>query len=218
MPSEAKVAAVDELTRVLEGATSIFLTDFTGMTVQMMSDLRRKCREADVEYRVVKDSLTKLAAKRAGVEDVVGFMDGPTGLALGHSDQLAPARVLIEFARQYKLPRLKGAFVEGKMLDEKQTKVLAVLPSREVLLAQFAAGLMAPLTGFVAGINQVVWKLVATLDAVAKSMDEDGASGHEAEPKVEDLAAGSTASEGDAEPKAEVAPVVEPGESSEKQG
>ena len=105
MPSEAKVAAVEQLKQVLEGASSIYLTDFTGMPVEMMSDLRRKCREADVEYRVVKDSLTKLAAERAGVKEVVEFLEGPIGLALG--------RPLIMLESQFELGASACA-IEGR--------------------------------------------------------------------------------------------------------
>jgi large subunit ribosomal protein L10 len=196
MPSEAKIATVEELQRVLEGASSIYLTDFTGMPVGMMSDLRRKCREADVEYRVVKDSLTRLAAERAGVESVIRFIDGPTALALGHSDQLAPARVLSEFARLNKLPRLRAALVEGRIFDEAQVKTLATLPSREVLLAQFAAGIMSPLTGFAGIINQMMWKLVATLEAVAKSIDSGGPAVREATSEAESVTEGAASTEG----------------------
>ncbi len=207
MPSEAKIAAVEDLKQFLEGASSIFLTDFTGMPVEMMSDLRRKCREADVDYRVVKDSLTRLAAKAAGVEDVIEFIEGPTGLALGHEDQLAPARVLSEFAKEHKLPRLKAAFLEGKIFGEEEVKKLAALPSREVLVAQFAMSLNSPLGGFVGALNQVMWKLVATIDSVAKSISDGGPAG---EPAAENTAGSSGeedggATEGESAPEAEAA-------------
>ena len=174
MPSEAKVAAVEELSQVLEGAKSIYLTDFTGMPVDMMANLRRRCRESDVEYRVVKDSLTKLAAKRAGFDMVVDYLEGPTGLALGRADELAPARVLIDFAREHKLPKIKAALVEGRMFSEEGVKTLASLPTREILLAQFLSGMMAPLSGFRGVLHQVMWKLVATLQAVGESLEKGG--------------------------------------------
>ena len=129
MPSEVKLAAVEQLTQVLEGAKSIYLTDFTGMPVEMMAKLRRRCRESEVEYRVVKDSLTKLAAKQAGFEAIVDYLEGPTGLALGHDDELAPARVLIEFAREHKLPKIRAALVEGRMFTEAGVRTLAILPT-----------------------------------------------------------------------------------------
>lgn len=229
MPSEAKIATVEELKRVLEGASSIYLTDFTGMPVEMMSDLRRRCREADVEYRVVKDSLTRLAAERAGVEKVIRFIDGPTALALGRSDQLAPARVLSEFARLHKLPRLRAALVEGRIFDEAQVKTLASLPSREVLLAQFAAGIMSPLTGFAGIMNQMMWKLVATLEAVAKSIDSGGPAVPDASSKAETATEGGASAEGaaaegdaaaasDAEVDGEAAQKEGPAGADEKQG
>jgi large subunit ribosomal protein L10 len=176
MPSEAKVAAVEELKQVLEGASSIYLTDFTGMPVSMMSELRRKCREADVEYRVVKDSLTKIAAEGAGVPEVVQYIEGPVALALGRGDQLAPARVLAEFAKEHKLPKMKAALVEGRIFLEAEVKTLATLPTRDVLLSQFVGGLMSPLQGVVGTINQVMWKLAATLEAVGKKIEETGGS------------------------------------------
>jgi large subunit ribosomal protein L10 len=179
MPSEAKVAAVEELSHVLEGAKSIYLTDFTGMPVDMMANLRRKCRESDVEYRVVKDSLTKLAAKRAGFDVVVDYLEGPTGLALGRADELAPARVLIDFAKEHKLPKIKAALVEGRMFSEDGVKTLAALPTREVLLGQVLFGAMAPLIGFRGVLHQVMWKLVATLQAVGESLEKGGEAASE---------------------------------------
>lgn len=211
MPSEAKVAAVEELKQVLEGASSIYLTDFTGMPVEMMSKLRRKCREADVEYRVVKDSLTKIAAESAGVSEVIQYIEGPVALALGRSDQLAPARVLAEFAKEHKLPKMKVALVEGKIFLEAEVKTLATLPTRDVLLSQFAAGLLSPITGFVGVMNQVMVKLAATLEAVAKAMEEKGGSESQVateapaeEGKSEDAEAepASAKSEGEGEIKA----------------
>jgi large subunit ribosomal protein L10 len=189
MPSEVKVTAVEQLTQVLEGAKSVYLTDFTGMPVEMMASLRRRCRESEVEYRVVKDSLTKLAAKRAGMEAVVDYLEGPTGLALGRGDELAPARVLTEFAREHKLPKIKAALVEGRMFTEDGVKTLAVLPSREILLGQFVSGMMAPLSGLRGVIDQVMWKLVATLQAAAESMEKGGEAQAEEADEAEAAAA-----------------------------
>jgi len=211
MPSQAKIAAVEELTKTLKGATSIYLTDFTGMSVSMMSELRKKCREADVEYRVVKDTLTKLAAERAGVKEMIDYLEGPTALALGRSDQMAPARVLAEFAKAYKLPKMKAAYVEGRMFGESEVKILAALPPKEVLLGQFAGALRSPLVGFAGIINQVMWKLTATLDAVAKAMEKSGAGAaprEQAAPAAAEAAAdqppaGSEAGEGTDEQGAE---------------
>lgn len=196
MPSEVKVTAVEQLTQVLEGAKSVYLTDFTGMPVGMMASLRRRCRESEVEYRVVKDSLTKLAAKRAGMDAVVDYLEGPTGLALGRADELAPARVLVEFAREHKLPKIKAALVEGRVFTEDGVKTLAVLPTREVLLGQFVWGMMAPLSGLRGVIHQVMWKLVATLQAAAESMEKDGAAPET--PGAEADAAGAGTSSTDA--------------------
>jgi len=221
MPSEAKVAAVEEIKQVLEGASSIFLTDFTGMPVEMMSKLRRKCREADVEYRVVKDSLTKIAAESAGVKEVIQYIEGPVALALGRSDQLAPARVLAEFAREHKLPRMTAALVEGRIFLEADVKTLAILPTRDVLLSQFAAGLMSPLNGVVGAINQVMWKMVATIEAVGKAIEEKGGAAVEAAPVEapvkEESAGGEDAAGEGAEAKAEGADDAKADEASAKE-
>jgi large subunit ribosomal protein L10 len=211
MPSEAKVTAVEQLTQVLEGAKSIYLTDFTGMTVEMMANLRRRCRESEVEYKVVKDTLTKLAARRAGVDAVIDYLEGPTGLAIGRGDELAPARVLMEFAKENKLPRIKAGLVEGRVFTEDGVKTLAVLPAREVLLGQFVWGLMAPLGGLRGVLQQLVWKMVATLQAVAESRGDKAAvspepaggeaEGAKAETSGVEAGSGATgASEGTADP------------------
>ncbi|UCF79055.1 MAG: 50S ribosomal protein L10 [Candidatus Eiseniibacteriota bacterium] len=146
MGKEQKQQAVAELAEKIEAAKAIVLTDFTGMDVLTISELRRQCREAKVEYRVVKNTLTRLAARQTRFGFLADKLDGPTGLAISSSDELAPARVISGFRRRYQLPVIRLGLVEGKLVDSDEVERLALLPSKEILLGQVAGLLTAPMS------------------------------------------------------------------------
>ncbi|MBU1354985.1 MAG: 50S ribosomal protein L10 [Candidatus Edwardsbacteria bacterium] len=171
MIKQEKEKIVRELTEKLKAAKAIYLTDFTGLDVVRATELRKKLRDASVEYQVVKNTLAQLAAKNAGMEMLLDYLTGPTGLAFGVKDPIIPAKILVEFAKNDDKPSVKVGIVEGKMVDVKQVKQLALLPSREVLISQILSAMQSPITGLVGALGGIIQKFVGTVDAIAKQKE-----------------------------------------------
>ena len=167
-----KIQRVSEIQEILEGARAVYLADFQGMTVEVISELRKRCREADVHFEVVKNTMLRLAATQAGQGDVLPPLHGTTAIAVSTVDEIAPARVLTDFMREFKLPRMKGAMVEGKGFDEGQAVELANLPPREVLLGNLLRAMQGTLTGFASVLTAPLRDLASVLDQVAKRRGE----------------------------------------------
>jgi large subunit ribosomal protein L10 len=171
MLKQEKEKVVLELTEKMKSAKAIYLTDFTGLDVIRATELRKKLREASVEYQVVKNTLAQLAAKNAGMEMLMDYLTGPTGLAFGIKDPIVPAKILVEFGKDDNKPSVKVGVVEGKMVDVQQVKQLAMLPSREVLLSQVLSALQSPISGLVGALEGIIRKFVGTVDAIAKQKE-----------------------------------------------
>ena len=131
----------------------LYLADFSGMTVEKLSLLRRMCREQKVQFRVIKNTLLKRAFNERGITTLDEHLHGPTGLVFSPVSEVAPAKILADFAKQHERPRIKAAVVEGRLFDEKAVAALAALPSREVLMSQLLATMIAPLTQFLGAID-----------------------------------------------------------------
>jgi len=173
MVQPAKTATVEELKEMIKDSKSIILNDFTGLNVADISELRRHCRENGIQFRVIKNTLAKRSFEELGIEGMDALLEGPTAFAVSTVDEVAPAQVLKKFADEYELPRFKGGYVAGRILDEKETVRLASLPSREVILAQVVCTFQAPLRGFVGVLNASLRDLVGVLDAIK---DKKGAA------------------------------------------
>ena len=176
MPSnkvlEQKKQVVQDLSDKVKSAISIVLADYRGLTVEQDTALRNALRAAGVDYKVVKNSLTSLAMKANGLEDLVGFLNGPTAMAYSTTDAVAPAKVLSEFAKKFEKLELKAGVVEGKIIDVDGIKALAELPSREVLIAKVLGSLNAPISGYVNVLNANITGLVVALNAIAEQKAE----------------------------------------------
>ena len=144
-PRAEKVAVVDEVTGKLQAADAVIVTEYRGMKVGQLAGLRRQLRDQGGEYKVYKNTLARFAAQNAGVAELADLMVGPTALAFVEGDAAAVAKVLRDAARTNPLLIIKGGSMSGKALSAKDVEALADLPSREVLLAQFAGALQAPL-------------------------------------------------------------------------
>lgn len=168
VPRPEKVAIVDEIKDKLSRAQGVILADYRGLTVMQATELRRKLREAGVEYKVLKNTLTAIAAREAGFEDLTSLLVGPTAIAFGYEDPVAPAKVLSEFAKTNPVLELKGGLLEGRVLDVEGVKALAALPSREELLSQVLRGMQGPIAGLVNVLQGTIRNLVYALDAVRK--------------------------------------------------
>ena len=164
MKRSDKEQLVTELTQKLTGASALYYTDFTGLNVKRMTDLRRRLRKAGVEYVVIKNTLALRAVNESGMTGE--RLRGPTGIVVG-PDPVAAAKVLTDFARENdQKPGIKGGMLDGRAIGTDQVKALASLPSREQMLAELAGGLQAPLAGFVGALNGLLYMFAGALDAL----------------------------------------------------
>jgi large subunit ribosomal protein L10 len=172
MPRADKVEQVELLKDKLESAKVAVLTDYRGLTVKQMQDLRGRLRGQQVEYRVVKNTLARRAAAEAGHEGVEDYLKGPVAIAFGYGELSAPARLLGEFARQTRLRLdIVGGLVEGRVMDGNQVRATADLPSREVLIAQLLGTLQSPVAQLVGTIQAPVQQLVGLLEAYKDKLE-----------------------------------------------
>ena len=164
MKRPEKERLVAELKEKLNGANALYYTDFTGLNVKRMTDLRRRLRKANVEYVVIKNTLALRAVNESGL--VATRLRGQTGLVIA-KDAVAAAKVLADFAKENDArPAVKGGLLEGKALDVEQVKKLASLPSREQMLAQLAGGLQSPLAAFAGALNGLLYMFAGALEGL----------------------------------------------------
>ena len=150
MPTEAKIKAVDEMRQWMEKCTVAISTDYTGLAVGQMTDLRRALRERGVQYRVVKNTLAHLAADAAARPAMKDIVQGPTGIAFGFGDPTDLAKALSEFIRSRRSPlTIRGGMMGDRGLTAREVATLATLPSREELIANLLRGLQGPVAGLV---------------------------------------------------------------------
>jgi large subunit ribosomal protein L10 len=146
MPRPEKVQAVADIRERLESAEAVFLTEYRGLSVKAVQDLRASLRESGAEYKVVKMTLAKLAASDAGVEGLDDFLTGPTALAFAKTDPVATAKALKEFSKTNEVFVLKAGFYSGNVLTPEEVSKLAEIQPREVLLAMIAGAVKSPLS------------------------------------------------------------------------
>jgi large subunit ribosomal protein L10 len=194
-----KERIVAELTDRLRSAQSLIVTDYRGLSVKEIDDLRTKLLEHGVRYTVVKNTLTRLAAEQAEAKDLLELLDGPTAIAFLESDAdpAVAAKVLNEIAGAGKILVIRGGVLEGKTITEADVKILASLPPTDVLRAQLVGALAAPMATIVGLFAAPLRDLVGVIDARIKQLEEQG----EAVPAVE--------AEGEA-PPSEAEPPADP--------
>lgn len=165
-----KEASVAELTKNFEDSTAVLLTEYRGLTVKQLKELRTSIRQ-DAEYAVVKNTLTKIAAKNAGVEGLDDDLKGPSAIAFVHGDPVAVAKGLRAFAKAHPLLVIKGGYFDGASLSAEEVNKLADLESREVLLAKLAGAMKASLTKAAYLFNAPLSKAVRTVDALREKQE-----------------------------------------------
>ena len=161
-----KQTVVDALTAKLAEARAIYVTDYQGLTVGRVTDLRRRLHKAGVEYLVVKNTLALRALQAASVTGLDTHVTGPTAFALSQGDAAAAAKILTDFAKEFEKPALKAAIVNGCAVTPDHVKRLAALPPREVLLAELAGTMQAPLTGFLGVLSALMSTFVGAVEAL----------------------------------------------------
>ena len=152
---QIKSQVVAEIVEKLQKSSSTIVVDYKGLTVEEVTELRKKMREAGVEYKVYKNSLVTRAANELGLGDVVQYLEGPVSIAFGYEDATAPARVLNNFAKDHKKLELKAGIVDGIVYDKAGVEKLATIPSKEVLIAKLLGSFKAPLSNFAYLINAI---------------------------------------------------------------
>ena len=161
---------VTELTTKIKSAKALYYTDFTGLNVKRMTDLRRRLKKAGIEYVVIKNTLALRAVNDSGL--VGTKLKGPTGLIVS-KDPVSAAKLLTDFAKENEQkPTVKGGMLEGVAIDEAQVKKLASMPSREQMLAELGASMQAPMAAFVGALNGLLYMFAGALDALKTQRDE----------------------------------------------
>ena len=168
MPTAEKEQLVAQATQSLEGVRGIYLADFSGMTVESLSLLRKRCREENVQFRVIKNTLLKRAFNSHGITALDPYLVGPTGMVFSPESEMSPARILSTFAKEFERPKLKAAVVDGRLFTDKEIAQLAALPSREVLMSQVLGTLIAPMTTFLAAIEATLQLPAVMADVLEK--------------------------------------------------
>ncbi len=171
MPTAEKEAAVERMSKQLSEAKSVYLTDFTGLNVEQITELRRAFSGVKVEYRVVKNTLAKLSAKEAGCEDIVEHLSGPVAMAFGMEDPVAPAKVIKQFSKKNDKLKLKACLFEGVLFGEDKLNQLADLPTRDEVLGQVCSVLNAPISNLAFSLNGILSKVVYALNAVKEQKE-----------------------------------------------
>jgi len=152
---EEKVQIVNEIVEKLQNSKSTVVTDYRGLNVAQVTELRKKCREAGVEFKVYKNTLTRRATAEAGLTDLDAVLTGPTAIAFSKEDEIAAAKVLSDFAKANEALEIKGGVMEGKVLSVDEVKAIASLPNREGLLSMLLSVLQAPIRNFALAVKAV---------------------------------------------------------------
>jgi len=163
---DAKKQVVEEIKDRLQNIQAAVLTDYRGLNVAEVTELRTKLREAGIEFKVLKNTLTRIAANEVGLEGLDPYLEGPTAIAFGKEDAVAPAKILSDFAKTHKALEIKAGILENKVIDMDGVKALADLPSREVLLARVLGSMQAPMYGFAGTLQGLLRNTAYVLEAI----------------------------------------------------
>lgn len=188
---KAKSALVEEIATKLKDAQSAVIVEYRGLSVAEVTELRRSLRAEDVEFKIYKNTLVRRATESTGYEELNAQLTGPNAIAFGHSDAVAPARVLAKFAKDHEALVIKAGMVEGKVLDVEEIKEISKLPNREGMYSMLLAMLKEPVS-----------KVARAIKAVADAKEENGGA---VEAKEETAEATEEAVEAKEETKEEAA-------------
>jgi large subunit ribosomal protein L10 len=173
VPNASNVAEVEAIKGRLEGSVAALLTEYRGLKVAELGELRASLRGSSTEYRVLKNTLTSIAVREAGYEDLVSLLQGPTAVAFVHGDPVQAAKDLAEFARTHPALVVKGGVMDGKVLGADEVRQLATLESREVLLARLA-GLLQASAQQTVNLLAAPLRQVATMTAALRDQRDEG--------------------------------------------
>lgn len=163
---ELKAQIVSELHEKFSKARGMIFANYKGLTSQDVFDLRKTLRTADLEYKVVKNTLAKRAAEGTPVEAVKNILTGPVGIVIGYDDPVITAKKVLEFVKTNNKFEIKGGVIEGKVCKAEDVKTISVLPSREILLSMFIGALRSPLSKLAGAMNATLLKFAYAMEAL----------------------------------------------------
>lgn len=155
---DAKKEIVSEITEKFQNAQSAVVCEYRGLSVQEMTELRRKLRSENIELKVYKNTMVSRAVNDLGFSELDETLTGPNAFAFGHEDAVAPARVLVEFAKKHKALVVKGGVVEGKVVSQETVKELSALPNREGMYSMLLSCLTSPVRSFACAVKAIADK------------------------------------------------------------
>ncbi len=170
-----KQEKIQEIKNTALKAKVAIVSDYRGLTVEEITDLRRRLQAEKGDFEVIKNTLAKIAFKDTEFEGLEEFLTGPSAIAYGFEDQVSPAKVLTRFVKEKKKTEIKGGVLDGRVLSLDEVKELSNLPSKEELYARILGGLNSPAGGLVFAINGVMSNLVRAVDEVRKQKEAAGA-------------------------------------------
>ena len=176
-----KQAVVAEIKNWLTTSQAVILTSYRGLNVATDTEMRRELRAAGVTYKVVKNTMLRIAAKEAGIEGLDSHLEGTTAIAFSTEDAVAPAKVLCGFMKKNKLEdqgilTIKVGILDGKIIDAKEVKALANLPSREELIAKLLGSMNAPIANTVGVLSGIIRNFVGVVEAYREKKEKESAA------------------------------------------
>lgn len=177
MPNAQKELMVSDLREIATQSKGAILTDYRGLTVAEVTNLRKKLRDVDAEYHVVKNTLFKIALGDQSTPELDNLLTGPTAIAFAKGDVVAPTKAVIDFLTALKKPeiKLKGGFIDGKVYDVAQVTALSKLPAKEVIIGQLIGSLNAPASNLVGTLDNIIGDFVRTVQAIVDKQSEGSA-------------------------------------------
>ena len=169
-----KEAVVQEATQLLAGTEALYLSDYRGLTVAELTELRGKLREGGATFHILKNTLARRAAADAGREQITPLLTGPTGVTFCADDPVAPAKALMDFMRTHPQLVVRGGLLQGSLVDAEGVRALSALPSRDVLIGQIVGTMAAPLTGLVTVLQGSISGLARALQQIVEQKTAAG--------------------------------------------
>ena len=163
---------VKELTQAFKDGQNVFVTDCAGLSVAQLGKLRESLKASKASYTVIKNSLGKLALKKTDANDLAPLLEGTIGIALGGRDLISVSRALFKFSKDTGKLKIKGAMLEGKLVNESEIKQISLLPSKEILLARAFGSMKAPISGFVTVLQGTLSKIVYAVNAIKEKKEK----------------------------------------------
>ncbi len=177
LTKEQKNQILEELSQKFKDAKSVIFTEYRGLDVQAISELRNQMRDSGIEYKIAKKTLIKLAAKENGIDELPeDVMAGPVAVAFSYEDQVVVASLLAKFAKDHEQVKMLGGILDGKVIDAGVVKELASIPSKEELYAKLLGSMNSPISGFVGVSNGVVSGFVRAMNAIREKKEAEGES------------------------------------------